>query len=463
MREVRRVRLGVRSRATLVAVVVAAAVLAAGTSVLLDRAGDRIASSQQDAAVARAESLRALLAAGALEDPLPGRDPELFAQVVDASGEVVASDRAIAGIPAVWRVAVGAGEERVAVLDDILEGYEDEAAGLEDQGPYAVVALGVTLPSGPGTVLVAASLEDAAQARNAILPLLGVGLPLLLTLVAVAVWFLTGRALRPVAEMSREAGRISALALDRRLPVPGARDEIYDLALTLNEMLDRLEAASTRRRRFVADASHELKSPLAAMRTVVDVAGADGTLDEQSLGDLRRELERMTVLVGDLLSLAAHDESPRRAGGEDIAFDLLVNEAVRAVGRAPGVTVAVSDATGALPVRGDPERVAALVRNLVDNAVRHAASRVWVETAREADWAVVRVSDDGPGVPAGEGERIFERFVRLDESRSRAAGGTGLGLAVARAVAREHGGEVVLAAPRHGGATFEARLPIAES
>ena len=450
--------LGVRSRAAIVAVIVVAVALAAGTYGLLTLSSNRIESSIRDAAIARAESLGALIAAGALEDPLPGLDPELFAQVVDASGAVVASDRAISGIPAVATIPVSPGERRVVTLDGILEGYEDEAAGLEDQGPYAVVALGVTLLSGPGTVVVAASLEDAARARSAVLPLLGIGLPLLLILVGFTVWVLTGRALRPVEEMSAEANRISALALDRRLPLPAAVDELHHLATTLNDMLGRLEASSAKQRRFVANASHELKSPLTVVRTIVDVAAGDGSIDPGVVADLSSEIERMQSLVSDLLLLARHDEAHRFERVEEVDLDQVMMAAASALRVAADVEI---DTSRIRPVRvmGDPDRLSRLVRNLTENAGRHADSTVWVEAGKSDGRAIVVVSDDGPGIPETESERIFERFVRLDESRARNTGGSGLGLAVARAIARDHGGDVEVVESRHGGATFEVSIP----
>ena len=453
-------RLGVRSRAVIVAVLVVATALAAGTFALVTLTGRGLESSLRDAAIARADSLVALISAGALEDPLPGRNPELFAQVVDGSGTVVAADRAIAGIPAVASIPVAVGERRLVTLNDILEGFEDEEAGLEDQGPYAVVVHGVALAEGPGTVLVAASLEDAAQARNAVLPLLGIGLPLLLGLVAATVWLLTGRALRPVEEMSAEADRISALALDRRLPLPAAEDELRRLAETLNEMLERLEQAAARRARFVADASHELKSPLTAMRTMVDVAGREGALDADVMTDLSFEIERMQQLVSDLLILARHDESQRPERVAEVDLDQLAAASGSELRSGEKVRI---DLSGIQPVRvmGDPDRIALLVRNVTDNAVRHAETTVWIETEERGGRARVIVSDDGPGVPTSEQARIFERFVRLDESRARNTGGTGLGLAVARAIARDHGGDLVVGESRHGGATFEAWIPAA--
>ena len=393
---------------------------------------------------------------------MPGLDPELFAQVVDASGAVVASDRAISGIPAVATIPVSPGEQRVVTLDDILEGYEDEPAGLEDQGPYAVVALGVTLPSGPGTVVVAASLEDAAQARSAVLPLLGIGLPLLLILVGFTVWVLTGRALDPVEEMSAEADRISALALDRRLPLPAAGDELHHLATTLNDMLERLEDSAIKQRRFVADASHELKSPLTVVRTIVDVAARDGSLDAGVVADLSSEIERMRSLVSDLLFLATHDESHLLERVDEVDLDQVVMSAASALRVPRDIEIETSRIRPAR-VMGDADRLGQLMRNLIENAGRHADSMVWLETGERDGRGVVVVSDDGPGIPENESERIFERFVRLDESRTRDTGGSGLGLAVARAIVRDHGGDLVVGASRHGGATFEAWLPSATS
>jgi signal transduction histidine kinase len=454
--------LGVRWRATLAALLVVAVALAAGTFALLELTSERIESSARDSAIARAESLEALVAAGALVDPLPGRDPELFAQVVDQDGAVVASDRAISGVPAVAEIDVAPGQRRLETLDDILEGFEDEDAGLEDQGPYAVVAIGVTLPSGNGTVLVAASLEGAAQAERAVLPLLGIGLPLLLVLVGLTVWRLTGRALRPVAEMSEEADRISALALDRRLTLPAAADELHELATTLNDMLERLEGSAIRQRRFVADASHELKSPLATMRTMVEVAAREGRdTDASLLDDLAAEIQRMQALVSDLLYRARHGESHSRVRREEVDLDQVAVAAAGTLGANTELQVHTTDIN---PVRviGDPDRLMRLVRNLTDNAGRHAVSTVWLATSVQGEEAVLTVADDGPGVPAGEAERIFERFVRLDESRARDTGGAGLGLAVARAIARDHGGSLVMKDKGERGATFEIRLPAAD-
>ncbi|NIU20600.1 MAG: HAMP domain-containing histidine kinase, partial [Actinobacteria bacterium] len=219
------------------------------------------------------------------------------------------------------------------------------------------------------------------------------------------------------------------------------RDELRSLAGTLNEMLDRLEQAALRRSRFVSDASHELKSPLAAMRTMVDVAAREGA-DPELVGDLREEIDRMNGLVQDLLFLARHDEARPLERSTEVDLDHVALRAARSLPSDVEI-----DTTAVEPVRimGDPDRLEQLVRNLVENAARHAVDRIWITTAEAGHRATVSVRDDGPGVPAADAERIFDRFVRLDESRTRDTGGTGLGLSVARAIAHDHGGELVLA------------------
>ncbi|MFQ5948139.1 MAG: ATP-binding protein [Acidimicrobiia bacterium] len=452
--------LGVRARITLLAVVVVGVVLVLGALAFVRLTRSRIESSITAGATARAEGVVALVEAGALKDPLPGRDPEFLAQVVDNSGQVVAADRAIQGIPAFTGSAVAIGQQAEFTVDSLFEAAEDELEEIEDEGPYSVVAIGVDLSEGSGAVLVAASLEPSADARNAVVPVLSLGLPFLLGIVAATTWFLTGRALRPVERMRSEVIQISAADLDRRLPVPQARDEIHRLALTLNQMLERLEASATRQRRFVADASHELKSPLAALRTMVDVALEDPEPDDQlqALRDLGVEVDRMERLANDLLYLASYDEARPPERREEVDLDQVVGREGSSLRQRSPVAV---DSSGLAPARivGDPDRLAQLVRNLADNAARYARSTVWLETAVENGEAVLAVSDDGPGIPPADSERVFERFVRLDDSRTRDRGGAGLGLAVSRAIARSHGGDLRVVEPRYGGATLEARFP----
>ncbi len=230
---------------------------------------------------------------------------------------------------------------------------------------------------------------------------------------------------------------------------------------TLNLMLDRLESSSIRQRQFVSDASHELKTPLATMRTMIEVAQADPDFSDWPglLGDLKREDERIAGLVTDLLTLARFDEGAVAGVQEDVDLDQVLGRvAERTLREAPDVAV---DVSGIEPsrVRGDSAALERLFWNLSLNAARYGNSRVALSCRETTDGLVVaRVLDDGPGIDPSERERVFERFVRLDESRGRHQGGPGLGLAVARAIARSHGGDVRVGESATG-TLFEVELP----
>jgi signal transduction histidine kinase len=265
--------------------------------------------------------------------------------------------------------------------------------------------------------------------------------------------------------MRRELDDITAHSLDRRVPLPDTDDEIGRLAHTMNEMLDRLEAFTDRQRRFVADASHELQSPLASSLAGLEVALAepDDRAWRATAADLVAENERMTHLVADLLLLARLDEGTATPPRTLIDLDDLVRGEVGRLTARAQVTVD-ADAVRPVEIRGNPGELTRLVRNLLENAERYAASRIEVSTDVERDdgeqFAVVVVADDGPGVPADDRDRVFERFARVDDSRSRGTGGTGLGLAIVRQVAERHGGTVTLEGPGPG-ARFVVRLPVA--
>ncbi|WP_425576545.1 sensor histidine kinase [Nocardioides nanhaiensis] len=269
---------------------------------------------------------------------------------------------------------------------------------------------------------------------------------------------MTGRALRPVERMRAEVAEISDDRLDRRVPVPGSRDEVHRLALTMNEVLARLETSRERQQRFVSDASHELRSPLASIRQTAEVSQAHpGALPEGELAEaVLEEGLRMQRIVEQMLVLTRADERGVRPR-EEVDLDDLVLGQARRVAR-EGLRV---DTRGVGPARvvGDTAALTQVVRNLADNAARHAASRLAVGLVEQQGGAVLFVDDDGAGVPPAERERVFERFVRLDESRSRDAGGSGLGLAIVREIVRAHGGEAHVEDSPLGGARFVVRLP----
>jgi two-component system, OmpR family, sensor kinase len=339
----------------------------------------------------------------------------------------------------------------------------------------------VDTPSGELTVYAAAPVDELQENLEAVRQALWVGGPLLVAAVAAVAWYLVGRALRPVEAIRSEVAAIGGATIHRRVPLPETDDEIGRLAHTMNAMLDRLEAASTRQRQFVSDASHELRSPVAAIRTDVEVALREGErADWAAVGSaVLAEEERLERLLDDLLTLAAADEAAgaaRRADERVEVRDLVADVAARPR-RVPvrwdGVDdtgTAASDGDPTTPdplvVAGRPDALARLLTNLVDNAARHAATAVDVHVdvaASPTGTPVVHlaIDDDGPGIPVADRRRIFDRFTRLDDGRARDRGGAGLGLAVVRSIAVGHRGRVWVGESPAGGARFVVELPVA--
>ncbi|MYW00410.1 HAMP domain-containing sensor histidine kinase, partial [Streptomyces sp. SID3343] len=339
--------------------------------------------------------------------------------------------------------------------------HEDRRIPPSHHDKYRVVAIGVAGDHGTYTVLVGASLEPADESAERAVGLLAVGCPVVVLLVAGATFAFVGRALTPVEAIRRKVSVISASSLDERVPVPPAHDEVARLAETMNAMLDRIETQVETRRRFVADAGHELRSPLTTLHTGLELLAAHGDLtarDAATVGILGHESERLSRLVDGLLLLARADEHGLRPDPSDVDLDDLVDaERRRLAVQHPRVRV--SARIDPVRVHGDAHRLAQAIRNLADNAARHAASVVSFAVYEEDGHAVIEVGDDGPGVPEADRERVFERFVRLDASRTRDSGGTGLGLAIVREVVRAHGGTVRVGAREPTGALFLIELP----
>ena len=378
------------------------------------------------------------------EEIVGGDAEEEFAQVTDAGGRVVASSENLVGEPAV----VG-----------LSPGMEAEVEGLPfEDDPFLAVA--VTVPGDELTVVVGRTLETVTESTQAVLVLLAFGVPLLLAVVGAVTWRMVGNALSPVDAIRAEVEAISSRELHRRVPAPQSGDEIARLARTMNGMLDRLEQAQERQRRFVSDASHELRSPIATIRQHVEVAMQHPTRSslEELAVEVGAENERLQFLVEDLLLLAQMDEGIDRPGSKEVDLDDIVFAEVERARRSSAVEI---DATGVSSGRitGDAPALARLVRNLVDNAVRHAGSRVAVSVGERGDRVVLVVEDDGAGIPAGDRERVFRRFERLDDARARDAGGSGLGLAIVAEVAAMHRAGVEIRDGASGGARFEVGFP----
>jgi signal transduction histidine kinase len=293
-----------------------------------------------------------------------------------------------------------------------------------------------------------------------------IGGPLAVLLMGGATYLVVALTLRPVAALRHGAADITRTGLaDKRLPVPSARDEIHRLAVTLNGMLDRIDSATKRQRTFVGDAAHELRSPLASLRVQLEVAQRLGPQEDWKslVDDVLVDVGRLDRLVNDLLALARMDEHasvlPRQL---PVRLDSLAEEVVGGY-RYARVPVLLSVAAP-VSVVGDPDGLRRILVNLIDNAVRYATNCVEVAVDRTGDGgpaAVVTVTDDGPGIPGAERERVFDRFYRLEASRSRESGGTGLGLPIVRELARSHNGTVGLADRPDGARGLQAvvRLP----
>ncbi|MGW0335249.1 sensor histidine kinase [Streptomyces sp. NPDC003011] len=464
----------VRSRATLAAtLVVAVALVAAGAAVLLSLRSNLIGQAGTEAERS-ARSVASELSVGNPPDRLALDGDEGPVQIVDEHGTLVAvsedlerisgtGTREVRPQPPTAPEGDDEGDDDAHADDSLEPGEIDDSTTFtngsatvdQDTADYRFAAVQVeTERRGLFTVYAGAPLSAEQSAVKTALTVMLIGFPLLLAVVAAVTWLVTRRALRPVEDISGEMAAITASEdLARRVPVPDTHDEVARLARTTNETLAALETSVERQRRFVADASHELRSPIASLRTQLEVGAA-----HPALLDVEGAVEdtvRLQRLAADLLLLARLDAGEKPAA--DARFDLAALVREQAGGRA-GLTVRAPEA---VRVAGSRGQVGRLLTNLLDNARRHARSAVEVSVRCEGEWAVAGIADDGDGVPEADRERIFERFVRLDDARSRDDGGAGLGLAIARDVAVRHGGTLTVRDAPAGGALFELRLPLA--
>ncbi len=450
----RRAVRGVRARSTIASVLVVAAALVGGSAVFVVVLQRALVSTVEQAATGRATEVAARVADGGVE----GLQPELvrttregqIVQVVDAGGQVVAtssaraSERPLSSI----RPAVGA-----------VQVQSSRAPLLDDDDPYLVVAEGVAAAGSRYTVVVGAPVRAQQESARTALSLLLLGIPLLLLLAGVATWWSVGRALLPVERIRTRVARFGDARAEPPIDVPDSGDEIARLAATMNDMLSRLAEGQRTQRRFVADASHELRSPLATLAASIEFAATDpsGRTWSQMAPVLVAEVARMGRLVSDLLLLASVDEHAVTSTWGDVDLDDLLDDELRRLRARP--TLSVTADVVPLRVTGDRARMGQVLANLCDNAARHAHSAVTLTSRRDGEDAVVVVQDDGEGIPGPDRDRVFGRFVRLDVSRHRSAGGSGLGLAIVLEIVRSHGGTVVVDEAPGGGCRVEVRLP----
>jgi signal transduction histidine kinase len=434
----------VRVRTTIAATVLVGLALLAGGIALVLAMRDALTDEVRDAARVRAADTAAALEART--DPsfvavgLDDDDDDAFIQILDGDGDVVEASPLVAGDPAVARLEPGESAE-VTVDDD-----DEFMAVAADAGRYTVIA--------------ARTLDTVSESTSVVTDLLMIGLPVLLAVAALTTWLVVGRALAPVESIRREVDAISSAELDRRVPNPPGNDEIARLAMTMNSMLERLERGQARQRRFVADASHELRSPVASIRQHAEVAQAHP--DRTTVGALAETVAaenlRVERLVDDLLLLTRADEHTLQLQQRPVDLDDLVFEEAHRLRDATSVRVDTSRVSAGR-VSGDRAALWRALRNLGDNAVRHAASQVAFALNVQDGAVVLDVDDDGQGIAVADRQRVFERFVRLDAARARDAGGSGLGLAIVAEVVAAHHGTISIGNSGLGGARFEVRLP----
>ncbi len=427
-------------------------------------------------AAARTDALRiaALVRNGEVPHDLPLTSDASLTQVVDEWGGVVAASPALRGVgplPEGQPMRADPGV-KVARLQQLPLGAGGRAgvAGATvppalAAGPYLLVTTHAATPRGSWSVHVLGALAAAEAPLSSMRRGVRLGLPVLALLVGSMTWLLNSGSLRSVETIRTETAEIVRRRLGRRLPSKHAQGHTARLAGTMNELLDRLDASAARQRHFVADASHELRSPLATIQTQLEVALAHPETTDwvATAREILRETARMQRVVEDMLLLAQMDEDtvpPRR---EQVDLDeLLLGEARRLRDRGR-VAVDASRVSGAR-VTGDRDQLTRVVRNLVANAERHAAAQVYLELRTIDGEAELVVADDGPGIPPADRERVFQRFTRLDEARGRGRGGAGLGLAIARQVVGAHGGAIWIAdGGRDAGARLVVRLPSASA
>ena len=430
-------RWGVRARVTIAASSVLAAVLAIGAVALVALLHQSLVANLDSAASTRARDLSSLVSNGSLPETLPAQaDDSSLIQVVDASNSVRSASANVVGEAPILRAHPERTSDTFLTISSLPVGNRSES--------FRVAVHRVTTASGPGWIYVATSLAQVEAATNSLSWALGVALPALLAVVALTISLSVGRSLRPI-ENIREQAVSMGTDLSQRVPVPRSRDEVSRLAVTVNQLLERLEQSARKQTRFVGDASHELRSPLAALRAQVEVALAqrDHADAVDTLERVESQAVRMTDLIEDLLFLARTDEGRQRRSFEPVDLDEVVLgefhrlEALNTV----AVRIVRLDAARTSGSRRDLSR---MIRNIGDNAARHAGTEVSIALKVDGESAVITVSNDGPPIPAEDRQRVFDRFTRLDGARSRrnGEGGSGLGLAIAQEIAVAHGGHI---------------------
>lgn len=448
---------GLRTRSVVAAVVVVTVALLMGTAVLLWVLSTSLTAAAEATLAAHVTDIAQLVSIQGLNNLQPtlqdNRRGGEIVQILDREGLVVATtDRRLTGPISNLRPAPGhSAHEEVPRL-----------AALDDPDERLVAARGVAGKDRSFVVLASVSIQVQADSVRTVAWLLFAAIPLVVVLVAVSVWVLVGRSLATVDRIRGQVAEIDARRRQDRIGVPGTADEIAALAVTMNQMLDKLEAADRSQRVFFSDASHELRSPLSTLVTTAEVASLDPTgrtwieLQPTVLAETRR----MRSLVEDLLTLAKVDSQSLQLSRDEVDVEDVLYAERRRIDALTDLTIVAS--LHPARVVGDERRLTQVFRNLIDNAVRHARSTVRLQMELTGNDLLVLVENDGGEIPVADRERVFDRFVRLDGSRAQDHGGSGLGLAIAREIVTAHDGTLKLTDATPGWCRFAVVLPLGE-
>jgi signal transduction histidine kinase len=448
-------RRGLRWQSTAVAVTVVAVALLAGGMLLLLTLDSALVAGTDSFLRTKTQDVAALIQSQDADEAsravaATGKKAPLV-QILDGTGKVIgASEPKLLKVP-LTSLRPAAGQSAT--------GKFSAPGFLGDGDQRYVVALGVDDGGGRYWVLAARTIQSQSDTVRIVTWFLLVAMPLLVGVVGCAVHFLVGRSLRQVDTIRTQVSHIDSGRLNERVHVRGTGDELQALAATMNSMLDRLEAADQRQRQFISDASHELRGPLTTIRTGLDISRAD--ISAQTWREMQpilaEETRRLQRLVDDLLTLSKADDQGGSIHLEEVDLDDVLATELRLVNATTRHRI-IADLVPA-KIRGDPVRLGQALRNVLDNADRHAAASLAVKLSVTVQAVVVTIDDDGRPMPVADRERIFGRFVRLDESRSRIQGGSGLGLAITRGIVEACGGCVTTGETSDGWCRFELRFP----
>ena len=444
-------RLSLRTRMLFISSAAVAIVMAVGGILLLSLLRAELIDTADDSGEDTADSVAELARAGTLPPVLAATEEVATAVQVVQAGEVISATSNAVGTRTFIRGELRPGVERV---------YDRRFLPFDEDGPFRVIAVGTETPTGDATVIVAVDVEDVHEVIAVASQMGTAGLAALIIILAGVFWVVIGRTLAPVSAIRDRAEAITGSGLHQRVPEPLRHDEIADLARTINAMLARLEDSAKRQEAFVADAAHELRSPIASLQARLETAllNSEADSDDVLTRDLLRETTRMGRLVDHLLLLARSDAGTISIEKMPVDLEEVVRESVASVDTS--AVPITANAVEPVQVLGQAALLEHVVTNLLDNAGRYAESSIDVSLHANSTNAILTVDDDGPGIPEHLRSSVLERWVRVDESRERGTGGAGLGLAIVSEIVHVHEGEIEITESPAGGARVQVLLPM---